>query len=75
MEQIKTSIGLGNSGNSCTGVLRKSSVPSVPQPQSNGAATGFSGTDPSFASVPSVPIGSGYDAAADGDDPHWGARP
>ena len=75
MEQIKTSIGLGNSGNSCTGVLRESSVPSVPQPQSNCAATGFTGTDPSFASVPSVPIGSGYDAAADGDDPHWGARP
>jgi len=75
MEQIKTSIGLGNSGNSCTRVLRKSSVPSVPQPQSNCAATGFTGTDPSFASVPSVPIGSGYDAAADGDDPHWGARP
>jgi len=79
MEQIKTQIGLGNSDSSCTGLLRKTSVPSVPKPQSNCAATVFSGTDPSFASVPSVPtlsaLGSGYDAAADGDDPHWGARP
>lgn len=79
MEQIKTQIGLGNSGSSCRGLLRKRSVPSVPRPQSNCAATGFSGTDPSFATVPSVPtlsiLGSGYDAAADGDDPHWRPRP
>jgi hypothetical protein len=40
---------------------------------------GTDGTDPSFASVPSVPtlsaLGSGYDAEADGDDPHWRPRP